>query len=104
MIRNLGNVNEEKSTRMKYIPTAPIRWLLPFCFLLAAYVLYRLSIYVHAEDGEVFKSIFDIYTKDTDVFNVVQEVARLTGDTSLLTLSGREQLKVACRYNSSKRC
>jgi hypothetical protein len=86
------------TTTLSYVPPGPSPLMFAACFLLAAYLLYRASIYVHSQYGEVFKSIFDVYGKDIDVSDIIEEVSRVTGDNSLPCLTRREQLEVAWRY------
>lgn len=83
---------------IKYSPNNLFSWLLSLAFLLSGYGIYRSSVYVHAQFGEVFKSVFDVYGKDVDVSKAVEEVAILTRRSSQLKMSRTQQLNIAWRY------
>jgi len=85
-------------TTIKYLPRPAISWSVFLFFLISGYLIYRMSVIIHNQFGEVFKSVFDIHGKDVDVSQVVNEVSIITHNPSLLNSSRREQLKTAWRY------
>jgi hypothetical protein len=80
--------------------------VLAVSFFLAAYIIYRLSLYAQAQYGEAFKSVFDDNERRIDVSSVVKTVADIVGDPSILNLDRRQQYLIAWRYlhNYRVRC
>jgi hypothetical protein len=86
------------SAKLMYVPRLAITWPIFLAFLVSGYLTYRLSVYLHSQFGEVFKSTFDVYGKELDVSDIVKEIATITNDPELLNRSRREQFKSAWRY------
>jgi hypothetical protein len=80
------------------LPGNSTLWSASLVSLVAGYVIYRISIHVHAQFGEFFKSVFDIYGKEVDLSSAIEEVAELTGDSSLTSLNRKDKFKIARRY------
>lgn len=87
-----------QSSLIKHLPQVGITWLLFFIFLLLGYVVYRLSIYIQAQYGELFKSVFDIYQKDIDIDQIIETVSALTKDSIIKNVNREEKLKIAWDY------
>jgi hypothetical protein len=87
-----------KNTLLGHLPSVFGSLLISLIFLLSGCLLYRVSIYLHAQFGETFKSVFDDYQKTIDVSEIIQVVSELSNDFSLISLNRKEQLKVAWRY------
>jgi hypothetical protein len=81
-----------------YIPGPRVSLMLSVGFLLTGFLIYRGSLHLHAEFGEFFKSLFDVYENQVDISQIVKEVSDLKGDPSILKLSRKDQLELAWRY------
>jgi hypothetical protein len=62
------------------------------------YVLYRGSLHLHAQFGETFKSVFDVYQKNIDLTPALEEIMRVTGRSALRWAPARERYRAAWRY------
>ena len=65
--------------------------------VLAGYVLYRASLHIHAQFGELFKSTFDVYSQSINVDQVVCDIYEMGGDV-LPTSDNRQKYREAWRY------
>lgn len=83
---------------LNYIPRPAVAWSFFLFLLLAGYVTYRISVLLHGQFGEVFKSVYDLYLKDVNVDEVVGKVALLTRNPALPKAGRTEKLTVAWRY------
>lgn len=77
-----------------------IHLLLLFAILLfvGGYILYRKSLHIHAQFGEIFKSIFDQYRDYAYFGNIVEEVATLSSDSNLYNEPMKVKYKIVSRY------
>jgi hypothetical protein len=86
----------------QYLPSRPIIWLLSIMFLLSGFIVYRLSLRLQAQFGEIFKSVFDNYEGDLNVSEIIKEIALLTENSPSVclnkTLSRRDRFGIAARY------
>lgn len=86
----------------QYLPSRPITWLLSVMFLLAGFIVYRMSLRIHAQFGELFKSFFDDYEWEIDVSEVINELTALTENSKSVclnkNLNRKDQLQIAARY------
>ena len=86
----------------QHAPTFRITCLLSVIFLLAGFVVYRLSLRLHAQFGELFKSLFDVYEYKINVAGIMKEVATLSASSRHVALNSKparkEQLRIATRY------
>jgi hypothetical protein len=82
----------------KYAPGGLVSWGIFLFLLFSAYGVYRVSVTLHSQYGEFFKSLFDVYGSKVDVSSIVEEVANITNDSSLLQNSRRQYLQTAWRY------
>ena len=68
------------------------------CFA-AGFALYRVTLPVHAQFGEIFKSVFDQYRSKLSFDDVIKEVERIRGTPHYgLSLSSAEKYRVVWRY------
>ncbi len=65
---------------------------------ITSYIIYRLSLHIHAIFGEMFKSVFDNYRENISFENIIDEVSRITKDSTIANLSKKEQYKIVWRY------
>lgn len=87
---------------IKHLPGASFTWLIFFLFLSGGYLLYRISVPLHAQYGETFKAAIDIYQSKLNVSKIFREIADLTFDSKIVSLNrklGRkDQLRIVWRY------
>lgn len=83
---------------LSYLPRPAIAWSFFLFLILIGYVTYRISVFIHNQFGEVFKSVYDLHLKDIDVDQVIEEISNLINDPSLIKANRREKLTVAWRY------
>jgi hypothetical protein len=91
-------LSSSSSKHLNYLPHPAIASSLFLFLLLAGYVTYRTSVFIHHQFGEVFKSLYDLHLKDVDVEQVVEEVSRIIDDPSLIIASRKEKLTAAWRF------
>lgn len=69
-------------------------------FVLTCFLIYRLSLYLHAQFGELFKAVFDVYV--LDVSNVTKDLVTLSEQSPAASLSKvlprKDQYPIAARY------
>jgi hypothetical protein len=91
-----------RATINQHAPTIRITWILSLIFLLAGFIVYRLSIRLHAQFGELFKSLFDVYEYKINIAGIIKEVSILSTSSPDVALNPKlarkEQLKIATRY------
>jgi hypothetical protein len=68
-----------------------------FAFLFS-FIIYRLSLHLHVQFGEFFKSLFDTYKDEVSIDDVINDVATIIKDESIKSLSKKEKNKIAWRY------
>jgi hypothetical protein len=85
---------------IRCIPGRTSSVILFFICILSGYVVYRLSLYIHGQFGEVIKAMFDVYSSkiDQDILNVLDEVIYFTNDQSLKNLPRREKYRLSYIY------
>ena len=83
---------------IRVLPNGYLLLGLAILAFVASYILYRLSLHIHATFGEIFKSVFDNYRENSSFEDVINEVAEIIGDSNLNNLSKREQYQIAWRY------
>jgi hypothetical protein len=83
------------------LPVLPARGMLvglaSLAFLLG-YFTYRISLPLHAQFGEIFKSVFDLYREKVLFSEALSEVGRLTGVKHMDQLPKKDQYKKVWRY------
>jgi hypothetical protein len=65
---------------------------------LLGYMTYRISLPLHAQFGEIFKSVFDLYREKVLFTEALAEVGRLTGEKHIDQLPKKAQYKKIWRY------
>jgi hypothetical protein len=96
----------QQTTVNDHLPRIIHPAILAISFFLAAYIVYRLSLYAQAQYGEAFKAVIDDNERKIDVSSVVKTVADIVVDSSILNLNRRQQYLIAWRYlhNYRVRC
>jgi hypothetical protein len=85
--------------KLPYVPAPSILSVMALGCLIAGFVIYRLSLPAHAQFGELFKSVFDQFRSKLAFDDVLEDIARITGDpASTLYLSQRDKNKIIWRY------
>lgn len=84
-------------TLFEHLPSLWMTWLWAAIFFLLGFVVYRNSLRLHAQFGEVFKSVFDVF-HDLPVTSVIGDIVEYSGDQSLSKQSRRERLEAAFGY------
>jgi hypothetical protein len=84
------------------LPRKGVAFIVAGIFLLAAFTIYRLSLYLHAQYGEFFKSIFDLNVANLGVSAIIKELSNLSAESPSVTLSPnppqKDQFLIAARY------
>jgi hypothetical protein len=84
----------------KHLPPKATAVLVAVLFAVASFLIYRLSLPLHAQFGELFKSVFDTYV--VDVSNVTKDLVRLSEGSPAVSLSKvllrEDQMPIAARY------
>jgi hypothetical protein len=83
---------------IKYLPDTQLLFFLSIASLLGGYLVYRSSLFLHAQFGESFKSLFDIYRNKVSVEDIIDEIASITDDPTYKVKSPKEKYKIAWRY------
>ncbi|SEH04636.1 hypothetical protein [Candidatus Venteria ishoeyi] len=88
-----------------YLPDSPVLLALAGASWLAAYLLYRLSLHLHAVYGEIFKSLFDSHRGllDPQVDAALAEVAARENINDLEQRPQAEKYQIAWRYLHNNR-
>ncbi|HJR79086.1 MAG TPA: hypothetical protein VJ821_03370 [Anaerolineales bacterium] len=83
---------------VEFLPEPPFLLGLAFAALLLGYLTYRISLHLHDQFGEMFKSVFDVYHDKVLFPQVLAEVGRLTGDSQVDQLPKKMQYRKIWRY------
>jgi hypothetical protein len=78
-------------SHIKYLPRAPFYWILPIVSLTTGYAIYRLSLHIHAQFGETFKSVFDKFGHETMFPKIIEALASFPCTRELKTASYEDQ-------------
>jgi hypothetical protein len=85
--------------KLPYVPAPSVLCVLAGGCFVFGFVIYRLSLPIHAQFGELFKSVFDQYRSKLMLDDVLDDVARISGDATMtLKLSRRDKNRVIWRY------
>jgi len=87
-----------RHTLFEHLPRWWASLLIMSGFVLAGFLLYRTSLRLHAQFGEIFKSVFDVFHGQITVSRVVGNVADYANDYSFVALPEKQRLEVAWRY------
>jgi hypothetical protein len=93
-----ASVFTPRHTLFEHLPRSWASLLIMSGFVLAGFLLYRASIRLHAQFGEIFKSVFDVFHDQITVSRVVGNVADYANDYSFEALPQKQRLEVAWRY------
>ncbi len=85
-------------TAIEFLPETRLLVGLGIAFLLLGYVTYRVSLHLHAQFGETFKAVFDLYHEKVLFPDVLAEVGRLTGEQHPERLPAKLQYRKVWRY------
>lgn len=87
-------------TADRHLPHKLVAALIAGLFIAIAFAIYRLSLYLHVQFGELFKSIFDVHKKDLDVTAALDELNLLRSRADRLSspVTDRDRFQVAARY------
>jgi hypothetical protein len=80
------------------VPSAPGLLLFAAGCAGAAYAIYRVSLFTHAQLGELFKALFDQHHSKLNFDAVVKKVGGLVGDADALTRPEAEKYMMVSRY------
>jgi hypothetical protein len=83
---------------IKYLPDTQLLFVLSIASLLGGYLVYRSSLFLHAQFGESFKSLFDIYRNKVSVEDIINEIASITDDPTYKVKSPKEKYEIAWLY------
>jgi hypothetical protein len=83
---------------ISYLPEVRLLVILAFSCFLSGYILYRVSLHLFAQFGEIFKALFDIYHNNVLFEDIVKEVSVITGNKDLLEASDKLKYEVSWRY------
>lgn len=85
--------------QLPYVPGSSALLALGSGFFLIGFLVYYLTLFAHAQFGELFKSVFDHYrSKLVFVDDVLNEISRITGDQALSSRTQREKYQIVWRY------
>ena len=87
-----------RHTLFEHLPRWWLVSLISLAFFLAGFLLYRLSFRLHAQFGEVFKSVFDVFHEQINVSKVMADIADYANDYSFLLLPPKQRFKMARSY------
>jgi uncharacterized protein YegP (UPF0339 family) len=86
----------------QHCPRKVFACALSVVFVIAGFLVYRLSLHLHAQFGELFKSIFDLNVGELNVSEIIEEIAIITEKSPSVCLSRqldrRDQFSITVRY------
>lgn len=90
-------------TVYNHLPGVYVTWLLAGVFVLAGFWVYRISIRLHAQYGELFKAIFDLYGPKLRLEGIASRLARImevkaSGTKPVRGGDRKEAAKIVTRY------
>lgn len=86
---------------IKYLQDTPLFLLFALSLLafLGGYLVYRSSLFLHAQFGETFKSLFDTHRNKASVEDIIDEIASLTNNPKYKEKSSKEKYEEAAWYS-----
>jgi hypothetical protein len=76
-----------------------VTWLLAAIFSVLAFGVYRVSIRLHAQFGELFKAVFDVYGPTLNLSGLMKDVSGKMGQGAYAAdLSFKERAVIVQRY------
>ena len=85
-------------TVIEFLPTLGLLIGLTVAALLLGYLTYRVSLPLHAQFGDIFRSVFDVYRDKVLFPDVLAEVGRLTVNKDIDKLPKKLQYRKVWRY------
>jgi hypothetical protein len=95
---NGGPLLTSRHTLFEHLPRWWALLLIMSGFLLAGFLVYWTSLRLHAQFGEIFKSVFDVFHDEITVSGIVGNIADYANDYSFVALPEKQRLEVAWRY------
>ncbi len=83
---------------IEHLQDTPLLFALSILSFLGCYFVYRSSIFLHAQFGETFKSLFDTHRNKVSVEDIIDEIVSITGDPTHKVKSSKEKYMIAWRY------
>lgn len=83
---------------IKYLPDTQLLFFLSIASLLGGYLVYRSSLFLHAQFGETFKSLFDTQRNKVSIEDIIDEIVSITDDPTYKVKSPKEKYEIAWRY------
>jgi hypothetical protein len=80
---------------IKYLQDTQLLFTLSILSFLGGYFVYRSSLFLHAQFGETFKSLFDTHRNKVSVEGIIDEIASKTEDSTYKVKSSKEKYKIA---------
>lgn len=77
----------------QHLPNLLITWLLSPMFLLLGFIVYRLSLRLQAQFGEIYKSFFDVYQHQIETSKIIKEISELTSDSPVAAFNKNKRRK-----------
>jgi hypothetical protein len=93
-----AGANEFFRSRLGNVPPPWESLLLAAGCGVAAWVIYRLSLFAHSQFGELFKALFDQHHEKLVIDDVVKIIGNLVGDKDAAPPPKREQYAMVARY------
>ena len=81
----------------QHLPNLLITWLLSPMFLLLGFIVYRLSLRLQAQFGEIYKSFFDVHQHQIEMSEFMKEISELTSDSPVVSLNKNMRRKAQFR-------
>lgn len=88
---------------ISHLPSPGLLAAFSLLLLLAGYSLYRFSLHLHAQFGEIFKSVFDMYREKVNIDWALDRVNVIDGSRDVRSMPPLERYKVAWRYLHNNR-
>lgn len=83
---------------IKYLLDTPVLFILSMVFFLGGYFVYRSSLFIHAQFGESFKSLFDVHRNKVSVDDIINEISSVTNDPTHRDKTSKDKYMIAWRY------
>jgi hypothetical protein len=97
-----GRLGYDLSLLDQMLPRKGVAAVVAAIFISASFIVYRVSLRLHAQYGELFKSIFDLNVGSLDVSPITEELSRMSADSPTVclnrNLTRRDQFEIAWRY------
>lgn len=80
------------------MPPANVLVIISILIFLSSHLLYRGSLYLHAQFGEIYKALFDMHHDNVCIDRIIEEIVRITDDDTFRDLPQKEKYRIAWRY------